>query len=44
VVLADTEDTWHALFKQNDRSYSEPTLVLFSGAVASACNSNHGAM
>jgi predicted metalloprotease len=37
VVLADTEDTWHALFRQWDRTYTEPTLVLFSGAVESAC-------
>jgi predicted metalloprotease len=37
VVLADTEDTWHALFRQYNRTYSEPTLVLFSGAVESAC-------
>ena len=37
VVLADTEDTWHALFRQWDKAYREPTLVLFSGAVESAC-------
>lgn len=37
VVLADTEDTWHTLFRQMDRSYQEPSLVLFSGAVESAC-------
>ncbi|MGD9299945.1 MAG: neutral zinc metallopeptidase [Desulfobacterales bacterium] len=37
VVLADTEDTWHALFRQWDKTYREPTLVLFSGAVESAC-------
>mgnify|MGYP001825675519 FL=1 len=37
VVLADTEDTWHMLFKGWDRTYQEPTLVLFSGAVESAC-------
>ncbi len=37
VVLADTEDTWHALFGQMNRSYQEPTLVLFSGQVRSAC-------
>lgn len=37
VVLADTEDTWHELFRQLDRTYQEPTLVLFSGAVESAC-------
>jgi hypothetical protein len=37
VVLADTEDTWHALFEQIDRPYQEPVVVLFSGAVSSAC-------
>jgi hypothetical protein len=37
VVLADTEDTWHALFQRMNRDYQEPTLVLFSGAVQSAC-------
>jgi predicted metalloprotease len=37
VVLADTEDTWNALFKRAGRNYQEPTLVLFSGAVRSAC-------
>ena len=37
MVLADTEDTWHALFEQIDRPYQEPVVVLFSGAVSSAC-------
>ena len=37
VVLADTEDTWHTLFRQKGRSYQEPSLVLFSGAVEWAC-------
>ena len=37
VVLGDTEDTWHELFSQMNRTYMEPTLVLFSGAVESAC-------
>lgn len=36
VVLADTEDTWNALFSERG-GYREPTLVLFSGAVRSAC-------
>jgi uncharacterized protein len=36
-VLGDTEDTWRALFEQMGRTYREPTLVLFSGAVQSAC-------
>ncbi|MGH7263803.1 MAG: KPN_02809 family neutral zinc metallopeptidase [Candidatus Rokuibacteriota bacterium] len=37
VVLADTEDTWRALFPRMGRQYQDPTLVLFSGAVRSAC-------
>lgn len=37
VVLADTEDTWNGLFKQMGGSYKEPSLVLFSGSVNSAC-------
>ncbi len=37
VVLADTEDTWNALFRQMGATYQEPKLVLFTGAVQSAC-------
>jgi uncharacterized protein len=37
VVLADTEDTWRQLFQAGGKTYVEPTLVLFSGAVQSAC-------
>jgi hypothetical protein len=37
VVLGDTEDTWRSLFRQMGQSYQEPSLVLFSGAVDSAC-------
>jgi predicted metalloprotease len=37
VVLAETEDTWGALFEQMGRQYQDPHLVLFSGAVQSAC-------
>ena len=37
VVLADTEDVWHRLFDQGGARYQEPTLVLFTGAVQSAC-------
>lgn len=37
VVLADTEDTWNQIFQQAGEEYIEPTLVLFSGAVESAC-------
>jgi len=44
VVLADTEDTWHELFRQGGRAYQEPKLVLFSGAVDSACGFAQAAM
>lgn len=37
VVLADTEDTWQALFAEAGKSYQVPVLVLFSGAAESAC-------
>lgn len=37
VVLADTEDTWHQLFRDMNGEYQEPRLILFSGAVESAC-------
>lgn len=36
-VLGSTEDAWGTLFQQGGGSYPAPTLVLFSGAVASAC-------
>ncbi len=45
VVLADTEDTWNTLFPQAfDRDYQEPSLVLFSGAVQSACGTAQAAV
>jgi len=44
VVLADTEDTWHAIFQQAGLAYEEPGLVLFSGAVRSACGMASAAM
>jgi uncharacterized protein len=37
VVLADTEDTWGALFASNGSTYQQPKLILFAGAVESAC-------
>lgn len=37
VVLADTEDTWEGIFQELGGDYQEPVLVLFSGAVESAC-------
>jgi len=37
VVLADTEDTWTALFAERGAQYVPPKLVLFSDSVPSAC-------
>jgi hypothetical protein len=44
VVLADTEDTWQEIFAQYGQRYEEPVLVLFSGAVKSACGMASAAM
>jgi len=45
-ILGDTEDVWTNVFKTqlNNQDYPEPTLVLFSGAVNSACGSANSAM
>ncbi len=37
VVLAETEDVWNKVFADNGQQYKEPVLVLFRGAVQSAC-------
>jgi len=37
VVLADTEEAWGEIFAAAGRTYERPKLVLFSGAVQSAC-------
>ena len=37
VVLADTEDTWGEIFLRGGATYEKPKLVLFTGAVRSAC-------
>lgn len=39
VVLKETEDVWNQVFAEHGQRYKEPTLVLFSGAVQSACGS-----
>jgi predicted metalloprotease len=44
VVLADTEDTWHQLFRQMGSKYEEPNLVLFRGATKTACGFGQAAM
>jgi len=36
-ILGETEDVWGAYFRNMERTYIRPKLVLFSGQVASAC-------
>ena len=36
-VLASTEDVWTKVFKQMGKTYTPPTLVLFTNSVSSAC-------
>lgn len=44
VVLKDTEDVWNTEFEKLGTKYREPTLVLFSGSVASACGNASAAV
>jgi len=43
-VLGDTETTWQEIFAANNARYQDPKLVLFSGAVNSACGYAQAAM
>jgi len=43
VVLANTEDTWTAVFKQMGKTYREPKLVLFTGSTPTACGTGRTA-
>lgn len=36
-VLAETEDVWNGIFQAEGAQYEEPTLVLFSNQIQSAC-------
>jgi predicted metalloprotease len=44
VVLGQTEDVWGRLFEQSNLGYSQPKLVLFTGATNSACGFAQSAM
>jgi predicted metalloprotease len=44
VVLADTEDVWAELFKQMNRQYQKPGMVLFTGLDQSGCGTASAAM
>ena len=43
-VLADTESVWNAQLPAGTGGYREPKLVLFRGAVGTACGSGQSAM
>ncbi|HRX37682.1 MAG TPA: neutral zinc metallopeptidase [Aestuariivirga sp.] len=43
-VLGSTERVWGGIFKQMNRTYEDPKLVLFSGFVQSACGMAQSAM
>jgi predicted metalloprotease len=43
-VLADTEDVWAAIMKQEGSSYREPGLVLFRGATFTSCGRGSASM
>jgi predicted metalloprotease len=36
-VLGSANDVWKGYFQQNNKSYTEPTLILFRGGTASGC-------
>jgi len=44
VVLADTEDTWRVLLPRMGGAYEDPHMVLFTGAVRSACGTASSAV
>jgi uncharacterized protein len=44
VVLANTEDAWQNMLGRYGVRYSDPKLVLFTGAVRSACGTGMAAM
>jgi predicted metalloprotease len=43
-IVGYTEDTWSEIFRSAGRTYQPPTLVLYSGAVESACGFGQAAM
>ncbi len=43
-VLGSTEDAWSEIFRNSNATYRNPKLVLYSGAVRSACGLGRSAM
>ncbi|MGI8980591.1 MAG: KPN_02809 family neutral zinc metallopeptidase [Pirellulaceae bacterium] len=44
VVLADTEDVWDKLFREQGKTYHHPKLVLFRRSYPSACGQGQASM
>lgn len=44
VILADTEETWAAIFREQGQQYEPTKLVIFSDATQSACGVGQSAM
>ncbi|WP_421383666.1 neutral zinc metallopeptidase [Bacillus salacetis] len=44
VVLADTEEVWTEIFEEQGMTYKEPTLVLYTDSVQSACGTSSSAV
>ncbi|HBM3269973.1 neutral zinc metallopeptidase [Klebsiella michiganensis] len=44
VILADTEDTWGAIFKDMGRQYPQPKLVMYRGATRTVCGTGQSVM
>ncbi len=38
-ILADTEDTWKKIFEENDLTYENPKMILFTSNVETGCGS-----
>jgi predicted metalloprotease len=43
-VVGYTEDTWSDIFREGGQTYRPPTMVLYTGAVESACGFGQAAM
>lgn len=43
-ILAETEDVWNKIFREQGANYREPVLVLYRGQVSSACGHGSAAM
>lgn len=44
VILASTEDTWSAIFHRMGKNYTQPKLVLYTGATRTGCGVGQSVM